>query len=165
MKKLSKELRKKYIKGILIIFSITILVWLIHPNFKIIINHSESLTIHFAVIKKGKIPVQKDDIFVFSVAENPHYKMKNINFIKLLGGKAGDKIVVDADEVYIGDKLIGKAKKTSLKGNDLTIISDGTIPPNKFFAYTPHKDSFDSRYKDLGLIDEKDIIGTAIFAF
>ncbi len=45
------------------------------------------------------------------------------------------------------------------------MVSAGTIPPHKFFAYTPHKDSFDSRYNDLGLIDAKDIIGTAIVAF
>jgi conjugal transfer pilin signal peptidase TrbI len=62
-------------------------------------------------------------------------------------------------------KEIGVIKAWSKKTEPLSAIQSGIIPSNKFFAYTTHKDSFDSRYNDLGLIDAKDIIGTAIVAF
>ncbi len=171
-------------------------VWAVQPNFEIVINRSESLPVHAVIIKKGKLPTKLDQIFVFKVKNNPHYKMKEMTFIKLAGGFEGDKIKAGEKEVYVdgkligeakdvnlkavatnseiewkyrevfvGDKLIGVAKTHSLKGAPLEIIASGVIPVHKFFAYTPHKDSFDSRYNDLGLIDAKDIIGTAIVAF
>jgi hypothetical protein len=94
------------------------------------------------------------------------------------------KITIKDKEVKVSGNLIGVAKpfikkfEDFLKGNSslkdelkdrknlrLHAISPGVIPPHQFFAYTPHKDSFDSRYQEIGLIDEKDIIGTAILTF
>jgi signal peptidase I len=90
-------------------------------------------------------------------------------------------------EAFVGGKKIGVVKPFSKKifaelefyKNDkikdsrifpvskfsLHSIKAENIPSGKFFSYTPHKDSFDSRYQEIGLIDEKDIIGTAIVAF
>ncbi len=94
------------------------------------------------------------------------------------------KVTIKDKEVKVSGNLIGVAKpfikkfEDFLKGNSslkdelkdqknlrLHAIFPGVIPPHKFFAYTPHKDSFDSRYQEIGLIDEKDIIGTAILTF
>ena len=90
------------------------------------------------------------------------------------------KITLIDKEAYVAGKLIGVIKPYTKKFEDfatkksekfeggefiLSPIESGTIPPHKFFAYTPHKDSLDSRYQDLGLVDEKDIIGTAIATF
>ena len=165
MEKLNKRLREIYIKEILMVAAIIVAVWVLQPNFEIVINRSQSLPINFVLIKKGELPTKKDSIFVFKVRNNPHYKMKETNFIKLLGGTSGEKIIVNDRNIFVEGRLIGAAKTNTLKGQSLTMAESGIIPPHKFFAYTTHKDSFDSRYKDLGLIDEKDIIGTAIFAF
>jgi conjugal transfer pilin signal peptidase TrbI len=35
----------------------------------------------------------------------------------------------------------------------------GVIPPGHYFMTTPHKDSLDSRYKMIGLIDTKRLVG------
>lgn len=93
------------------------------------------------------------------------------------------KVTIKDKEVIINGKLVGAVKPFTTKfenyaknypnlqgkfGDDnyrLHAIPSGVIPSRKFFAYTPHKDSFDSRYQEIGLIDEKDIIGTAILAF
>lgn len=194
MKKISQRLRKIYVKEILMVSAIVVAVWIIQPNFEIVVNRSESLPIHAVIIKKGKLPTKLDQIIVFKVRNNPHFKMKEMNFIKLVGGFEGDEIKAIEKETYldgksigeakdfkelpihseiewkyrevsVGGKVIGVAKTHSLKGKPLEMVSPGIIPPHKFFAYTPHKDSFDSRYNDLGLIDAKDIIGTAIVAF
>jgi type IV secretory pathway protease TraF len=91
------------------------------------------------------------------------------------------KITIEDREVFVAGKSIGIAKPFTKKfENFLKNSSDGkkygenyelhpirinVIPSKKFFAYTPHKDSFDSRYQEIGLIDEKDIIGTAVLTF
>jgi conjugal transfer pilin signal peptidase TrbI len=149
----------------LIALAATSMIWLLQANYEVVINHSESLPIHFVLIEKGQIPTKLNQIFVFKVRNNPHYKMQEMNFIKLVGGFAGDKIETNGRDFYVRGKFIGTAKTQSLKGLPLEMSKMGTIPEHTFFAYTPHIDSFDSRYQDLGLIDEKDIIGTAVFAF
>ncbi len=104
-----------------------------------------------------------------------------INLAKLSdpeGFKKKDITILDK-EIHIAGRLIGVAKPYAKKVEELIkmksdfdakefrlhAIESGKIPAHKFFAYTPHKDSFDSRYQEIGLIDEKDIIGTAILTF
>jgi conjugal transfer pilin signal peptidase TrbI len=134
-------------------------------KYEIVRNYSESLPYHFVVVKKGEVPNKKDQIFVFYVRDNPLLKVSKIKFIKLAGGLPGDTIDVRKKEIFINRNSIGLIKPYSKKGDSLNAVASGKIPQGKFFAYTPHKDSFDSRYKEIGLINEKDIIGVAIFAF
>lgn len=150
--------------ALVVILAITAMSMLA-ARYRIVVNHDGSLPINGVVIKVGQIPTKNDEIFVFNVKNNPHFKSRKIQFIKLIGGFAGDQIKVREREVYVADRPIGFAKTHSRKGVQLTITEEQVIPSQKFFAYTPHKDSFDSRYKDIGLIDEKDIIGTAILTF
>jgi conjugal transfer pilin signal peptidase TrbI len=165
IKKLNKRARMASAKAVLIAAVIMVIGWILQANFQLVVNRSESLPIRSVLVLKGKIPNKIDQIFVFRVKNNPHYPNQEKEFIKLVGGFAGDQIKIQDREVYVSEKMIGVAKAESLKGLPLTMIDTGTIPPHKFFAYTPHKDSLDSRYQDLGLVDEKDIIGTAIATF
>ena len=167
MKKLSNRAKIASAKAVAIAATIMVTGWIAQANFQLVVNRSESLPIRSALILKGKLPNKVDQIFVFKVKNNPHYPNQEKEFIKLAGGFAGDEIKVKLleREVYVTERLIGVAKAESLKGLPLTMIEAGTIPPHKFFAYTPHKDSLDSRYQDLGLVDEKDIIGSAIATF
>ena len=210
MKKLNKSARIKSAKAVAIASMIMVTAWIAQANFQLVRNHSESLPFSSVLIKKGKIPNKIDQIFVFKVKNNPHYPNQEKQFIKLVGGFAGDPIttsktefvanwspfaidetdqgfysffrkvsevipegkleamgikLVEKQRVYVKGKMIGVAKTESLKGLPIAMIESGNIPPHKFFAYTPHKDSLDSRYQDLGLVDEKDIIGTAIATF
>ncbi len=138
---------------------------MIPQHYQIVLNHSSSLPLSFVIIKKGELPATKGQVFVFFVRDNPTYKNKEVKFIKLLGGKEGDVVKINDRDFSINDGFIGTAKTLSLKGEPLTMAASGIIPAHKFFAYTNHIDSFDSRYNEIGLIDEKNIIGTAIFAF
>ena len=227
MKKLNNRTRQA-------LFSITLVMFatFLYQNFLIVKNHSESLPIKWVVLQKGKLPTERNQTFVFKLKDNPQYKMKEVNFIKLVGGLPGDEIevkggdvyfdkkalphckskmltqddifhaanltkIINPDEfekrkinivdkeIYVAGNLIGIAKPYSKKLYDalavvvnskervtidtkefeLHAIRAQKIPQHKFFAYTPHKDSYDSRYQEIGLIDEKDIIGVALFAF
>lgn len=167
IKKLNKQARIASAKAVLLAAVIMVIAWILQANFQLVVNRSESLPIRAVLIQKGKLPNKLEQIFVFRVKNNPHYPNQEKEFIKMAGGFAGDRIdVKEAErEVYIIGGLIAVAKAESLKGEPLTMIDAGIIPTHKFFAYTKHKDSLDSRYQDLGLVDEKDIIGTAIATF
>jgi conjugal transfer pilin signal peptidase TrbI len=153
----------------IIVMAAIALIWFLQANYKIVINRSESLPIHAVLIQKGKLPTKLDQIFVFKLQNNPAYNFAEVNFIKRAAGFVGDKIEVVNQDFYINHKFtykfIGTAKTLGLKGETLNPLSAQIIPQHKFFAYTPHPDSYDSRYQQIGLIDEKDIIGSAIFAF
>ena len=96
------------------------------------------------------------------VGQKVFFAKEGHKVIKIIGGVAGDVVEQKNREFYINGKYMGYAKPLSKKGKALEIGFNGTIPEGKYFLYTPHKDSFDSRYKAMGLIDESDIIGTAI---
>jgi len=150
--------------GTLIFVSVIIYI---QKNYLVVHNKSTSLNARWFVISKGKLP-QKDQIFAFKAKENPAYKTGEI-FIKIVGGISGDEVVTKEKDFYItnqfGDKFIGTAKTVSLKGQPLTMSDSGIIPPHYYFAYTTHKDSYDSRYQQIGLVNETQIIGTAVLAF
>jgi conjugal transfer pilin signal peptidase TrbI len=61
--------------------------------------------------------------------------------------------------VFINGKYVATAKEQSKQGIPLTVIANQVIPDKHYFGAVKHKDSYDSRYQELGLIDEKDLIG------
>jgi len=164
---MTMKLKNKQIIITIIAFVLIISVASLKNRYLIIHNKSTSLSARWFVISKGKLP-QKDQIFAFKAKENPAYKTGEI-FIKIVGGIAGDKVITKERDFYIpnqlGDKFIGTAKAVSLKGQLLTMSDSGIIPPHYYFAYTTHKDSYDSRYQQIGLVNETQIIGTAVLAF
>ena len=87
--------------------------------------------------------------------------LTNTVFIKILGGVSGDTIDVHDRSVLINGQKLAEAKSHSLAGDPLEVIASGIIPAGQVFVYTPHKDSFDSRYQMFGLVDEQQIIGKA----
>ena len=130
-------------------------------------------------IYKDEVLVPKDAKFDDLTYEEV---FRNFNLFRLTNPEEfkSRKITIIDKEAYVAGKLIGVIKPYTKKFEDfatkksskfeggeriLLPIEPGIIPPHKFFAYTPHKDSLDSRYQDLGLVDEKDIIGTAIATF
>ncbi len=135
----------------------------VQKHYLVVHNKSESLPNHWFVISKGQIP-HKNQIFAFKAKDNPAYKAGEI-FIKIAGGVSGDEVKITERNFFINDQFIGTAKTESLKGLPLEMSDAGIIPEHSFFAYTTHKDSYDSRYKEIGLINEQDIIGTAVLAF
>lgn len=169
MKRISNAFRKvisiRFTKSIIAVVIVMTVVIMFSIRYNIVINHDGSLPINGVIIKLGQIPTKNDEIFVFNVRNNAHFQSKNIKFIKYIGGFAGNQIKIREREVYVADRPIGYAKTQSKKGIPLNITEETVIPEHKFFAYTPHKDSFDSRYQEIGLIDEKDIIGTAVLTF
>lgn len=130
-------------------------------SFNINLTNSLPQTV-FLVIKDQSI--FSGNYLAFYPPTNSIYK-DNQSFIKIVAGSSGD-IVRDQDGIfYVNNKKIGYAKPFSSKGIPLTKAKTGIIPKGYYFVYSPHPDSFDSRYAEIGLVPQERVIGRAFPLF
>ena len=140
---------------------------LLYPrdNYKLLLNTSTSLPQKAFWLKSiDKENIKTGQIIAFYAKNNRHYDPKK-PFVKIVGGVSGDMVTEENRQFYINGKPIGYAKEFDFEGWKLEVGPTGIIPENKYFVLTPNKDSYDSRYADIGWIDSADIIGTAIPLF
>ena len=90
-----------------------------------------------------------------------HFGAKPPMFVKLVYGVAGDRVSRKGRRIFLNDRAVGLAKPVSRKGIALTPVSAGIVPDACFYVGTPHPDSFDSRYAEIGLVCGDRIVGTA----
>ncbi len=69
--------------------------------------------------------------------------------------------MVRNNEYFINGRFIGTAKDYSKAGVLTKKTKSGVIPEGRYFVYAPHKDSFDSRYEEIGWISNSEVIGHA----
>jgi conjugal transfer pilin signal peptidase TrbI len=112
---------------------------------------------HFFIYKTKNI--KNGDYILFSAPTTSLYA--GMKLIKQVVGISGDKVAVMERDVFVNEKLIGVAKTRAKNGTALRVTQDSQIPKGRYFVANSHVDSYDSRYLDFGLIDEKDIIGVA----
>ena len=121
-------------------------------------NITESLPYkHFVIVRRTKVAV--GDYIIFDAPKYCQYA--GMKLIKQVVGMVGDEVSVENEHVFVNGDEVGAAKKYSKAGEALTITQELQIPKDKYYVATPHVDSYDSRYVEFGLIDEKDIIGVA----
>lgn len=125
------------------------------------INVSASLPYKYFFSTSLLVP-SKGGLVVFTAPTTafPDIAGKKPPFVKRVLGVAGDEIVVEGRYVFVGGTRL-YAKPKSQKGRSLAIIQAGRIPPGKLFVFSPHKDSYDSRYQEIGLIDKSQVVGRA----
>ncbi|MDF2502776.1 signal peptidase I [Clostridium sp.] len=124
-------------------------------NDKIIV---EKITYYF------KSP-KKQDIIVFKYGKNPSEK-----YIKRIIAVEGDKIKIINDKVYVNDKLVVEpyavynTKNYAANNNDnIHNFKEVTVPENTVFVMGDNRyDSLDSRFKDIGFVNKKLIIGKVL---
>jgi conjugal transfer pilin signal peptidase TrbI len=84
-----------------------------------------------------------------------------LTFVKMVKGVPGDVVTREGRDYYINGVKVATAKEFSLKGEPLELGPTGIIPAGRYFVWTPHKDSLDSRYGRAGWISQDDVIGRA----
>lgn len=135
-------------------------------------NSSDSLDGHLYISKKYRNFKPKYDVRVRFFYHGKFVPANTeVPFRKKIVGLPGDEIQIDAQrQVFVNRKngqrvLIGAAKPFSKTGVPLAIVSAGVIPTGYVAVAGDHKDSFDSRYQDVGLIDVTEISDEAIVWF
>lgn len=123
-------------------------------------NITESLPGRVYLVVKTQVP-GRGDLVAFYPPKNPYYP-QHMYFTKIMVGMPGDVLAMKGREVFLNGARIGTALEYDTKGTrKLDMIGGGTIPEGKHFVWTPHPHSYDSRYSDIGLVGDEQIIGRA----
>ncbi len=75
----------------------------------------------------------------------------------------GDEIIWVGDTVYVAGKPVGTAKSENRFGEALEKTPAGVIPNGKYFVATSHPDSYDSRYREMGLVADAQVAGEVLW--
>lgn len=128
------------------------------------INLTESLPYRVSVVDKTARP-GRGELLAFTMGINKRFPPGTVA-VKIVGGLPGDAVTMDEDRYfYVNGQRIGRAKALSRKGEPLALGPTGRLPAGHYFAYTPHPDSYDSRYADIGWITPKQVVGRASILF
>ncbi|MDF0490571.1 S26 family signal peptidase [Sphingomonas sp. H39-1-10] len=131
-------------------------------NHVFLINASYSLPNWAFLIRRHQVPVRGDYLFFDppqSALLRRHFGAKPQMFGKIVYGVPGDVVEHRGMVVTINDKPVGRMKPLTRFGEPLTAGADGVIPSGCYYAGSPHRDGFDSRYAEIGFVCGRQIIG------
>ncbi len=136
-----------------------------HRNHALMINASDSLPNWAFYMTRGDAP-KRGDYISFVPPRNQlvltHFGAKPPMFAKIVYGMPGDSITRIGAHVLINGKIVGILKPLSKRGERLVPGPTGIIPQGCYYAGTPAKDGFDSRYASIGFVCSAQIFGTGV---
>lgn len=127
-----------------------------------LINVSDSLPNWAFLIRRHQRPARGDYIFFDppqSTLLRRHFGTKPQMFGKIVYGVPGDVVGHRGPVVTIGGRPVARMKPVTRLGEPLTPGMEGVIPPGCYYAGSPHRDGFDSRYAEIGFVCGRQIIG------
>lgn len=127
------------------------LLWVI-AHYRVAGNETASLPDRFFIVEQGVHSVRRDELLAFHVGAGVRHYPSGMVWVKIVVGLPGDSIEWRGDVVTVAGKVMGKAKAVNRFGETLARTPAGIIPVGHYFVATPHPDSYDSRYQDIGLI-------------
>lgn len=128
----------------------------------LMINASPSLPYWALWTTRGAVP-QRGDMILFVPPPSPlleaHFGKEPKLFGKVVSGVPGDVLTRKDRAFFVNGHLVATAKPVSRRGEELGLGPTGTVPKGCYFVTTPHKDSFDSRYAEIGWVCTSRILG------
>lgn len=150
--------RRRMLQVLYALLFIGCALYLMSPFYSFAFNGTNSLPGYVYLIEKG-VPPKKGEVFAFKPPPNRY--PDGMNFIKYVAGRHGDLILYEENRIYVDGHDLGEVKSITSGGDSIEKSESGLIPPRHFFMWTPSEFSYDSRYKEIGLIHESDFIGRA----
>lgn len=149
----------KSIKPLLLsVFLVALVITLC--RFPIVLNVSHSLPQKIFVVDAGDLSLRTNDFVVFKASNLPNMP-NGYKVIKKVMGVFGDKFKVQDNVLYKNGQQISKIYYTKAYWGKIQPIASITVPKDCFFMMGTAKTSFDSRYKDFGIVCKNLIIGRA----
>ena len=103
-------------------------------------------------------PIERGDIVVFRYPRDP-----SKSYIKRVIAMAGDRIRIDAGQVYVNDKALDESYVPA-EYADVRTFQEIVVPPNSYFMLGDHRSmSEDSR--SFGPVNQSFIYGKAVFGY
>jgi conjugal transfer pilin signal peptidase TrbI len=131
----------------------------------ILINSSQSLPNWAFLIHRGVMPIRGDYVF-FAPPDGDllrrHFGPERALFGKIVYGMPGDVVAHQGPIVTLNGKPVARMKPRTRFGEPLTPGATGPVPRGCYFAGTPHKDGFDSRYAEIGFVCSRQILGVGV---
>ena len=128
----------------------------------LLINATDSLPNWAFLIERGRAPGRGDIVFFDpppSALVRRHFGEKPRLFGKRVYGMPGDVVAHVGSDVTVNGRWIARMKPASRFGEPLTPGATGKVPPGCYYAGTPHRDGFDSRYAEIGFVCARQIVG------
>lgn len=132
------------------------------PHVPVLFNWTPSLPYKVALLHSSRYTLHRGDFIVFAFAGDgarDYPGLAGQPFFKIVRGLPGDRISVDGREVRINGEPVGVAKTHAFDRRPLEPIAAGVIPPGWFYVQGLSPDSFDSRYRQSGLVRAEQVIG------
>ena len=130
-----------------------------------LINTTDSLPNWAFLIHRDRMPAKGEHVFFDppgSALLRRHFGARPRMFGKIVYGVPGDIVGHDGMDVTINGVRVVRMKPFTRAGEPLTPGATGAVPPGCYFAATPHKDGFDSRYAEIGFVCSRQIVGTGV---
>ena len=103
-------------------------------------------------------PIGRSDIVVFRYPRDP-----SKSYIKRVIGMAGDRIRIDAGQVYVNGQALDETYVPS-EYTDARSYPEITVPPNSYFVLGDHR-SMSNDSRDFGSVNQSFIYGKAVFGY
>lgn len=129
-------------------------------SYQFSLNETDSLPNWAFLIDRTRLQPVRGDYYAFVPPLNPYYP-GGFRFTKQVVGVPGDVVTIQGREFFINGRSVGTAKPADKAGHPAVMSGPGVIPPGHYFMVTPSKDSLDSRYALIGLIDASRLVGRA----
>lgn len=138
------------------LLSLGIIFFILPFKSNILYNQSASFPYKLYLLIKGCNYKQGDLVAIKNFATK---YTNNQHFTKQIIGAPGDVITIENGHVLINGIKFAKLKALTKDHKQLTPIVAQIIPRQYFFVLASHKDSFDSRYQEFGLVPKSNIEG------
>src|SRR5579863_10455893 len=103
-------------------------------------------------------PIERGDVVVFRYPRDP-----SKSFIKRVIGLAGDRIRINAGQVYVNGKALDE-DYVPRAYEDLRSYSETVVPPGSYFVLGDHR-SLSNDSRDFGPVSDSYIYGKAVFGY
>lgn len=131
------------------------------------VNVSHSLPYWLVYLERQPLTIARGDLVVFRYEGDGAFPELRAGppLCKRVRGVAGDRVSVDGRNVFVDAALVGLAKPRAWDGKPLEPIEPVVIPAGSYFVQGQSPDSFDSRYREQGLVRAEQILGKAHVIF
>jgi conjugal transfer pilin signal peptidase TrbI len=138
------------------------------PRLPLLFNWTPSLPYRVAWLQRSTEPLQRGDLIVYRFdgpAQVRYPGLRGQPFFKRVGGLPGDVVSVHDRRVQLNGATVGLAKTHTVDRFALTPLAAQVIPAGHYFVQGTAVDSFDSRYRDSGLVRAEQVVGVVVPLF
>ena len=127
-------------------------------RYRIGLNKTESLSDWGYIVDRRNRTPKRGDLVEFVVPDNRYYPA-GASFVKRAVGLPGDLVERRGDHIFVAGQDVGRVKTYDREGRAVEPGPTGIIPPGRIYVAGDHQDSLDSRYRVIGFIETRRVIG------